>query len=175
MPLYFRKISMFFFIKTSLLSDLNLIWLNHQPFGIFFFYVLIIHSLVVKTSFLMLKNSMGHGFLWLKNLMEDGKTLRLSYLYQKSAKNIWMNKCSLHQNNFEICWINLEFLGQCCPQTFGNHSEGYTGWKNHCCQSIHKSFVYSPTTIGQYGYFHIYYSYHTTRIYYVSNTGCPID
>ena len=31
--------------------------------------ILIIHSLVVKTSFLMIENSMDHGFLWLKNLM----------------------------------------------------------------------------------------------------------
>ena len=61
------------------------------------------------------------------------KNLRLSYLLSKRAKNICINKCSLHQNDFEICWINLEFLGQCSPQTFGNHSEGYTGWKNHCC------------------------------------------
>ena len=100
----------------------------------FFFLNLTIHSLVVKTSFLMLENSMDHGFLWFKNLMEDGKTLRLSLIpLSKKCKNIWMNKCSLHQNNFEICWINLEFLGQCSPQTFGNHSEGYTGWKNHCC------------------------------------------
>ena len=27
---------MFYFIKTLLFSDLNLIWLNHQSFGIFF-------------------------------------------------------------------------------------------------------------------------------------------
>ena len=28
---------MFFYIEKMLLSDLYLIWLNHQPFGIFFF------------------------------------------------------------------------------------------------------------------------------------------
>ena len=86
MPLYFRKVSMFFFINIAI------VWYEFdlmQPAAFWHLLwkitnILIIHSLVAKTLSLMVENSMGNGFLWCEEF--DGLFFIRAFLIERECK-----------------------------------------------------------------------------------------